>query len=829
MDISYTWLSQYVDHDEDPHALAETLTMGGLEVEGVSEIGQALDGVVVGEVLEVRAHPNADRLVLCDVELGDMTTAQIACGADNVAAGQMVPVATPGTTLRLPSQKNPSVREPITIESRRVRGEVSDGMICAEDELGLSDDHAGIMVLDDDAAIGQSFMDYLAERGIDAHDFIFDIGLTPNRPDAASHFGVARDVAALTDGPLHHPEVSLPEDGGPAADAVSIDIQAPEGCPRYVAMLVKNVTVQESPLWLKRRLMSIGLRPRNNVVDVTNFVLHEIGQPLHAFDFDRIADQQIVVRETTGEEEFTTLDDVERTLPEGTLLICDAEQPVAVAGVMGGANSEVSDDTTNVLIESAYFDPSSIRRTAKALGLQTDSSYRFERGVDRDGQVWAAARAAELIAELGEGTIVPGMVDAHPAPPSAETVALRPNRLNDVLGVTISPDKATFLLEKIGFEVTRGDDALHCTVPTFRPDVSIEEDLIEEVARLHGYDQIPEPAQITIPGRMPKEAARNRLRDALRELLRGRGFRETYTNSMLQHDEAERFNQPPLVSTNGNGTPAIVETMNPISREMAALRPTLLPGLLEVMQHNQNHGQRALRFFEFGRVFHRAAPEADTLVPGFDEHEALILALSGPHAPMHWDGAERSADFFDLKGAVQTLLDTLRIDDVTIEPAGANTPELLAYHVTVTADGAPLGLIGRVADAVAADFDLDAPAFIAELDWSAIAARAELHEDRTYTPVSRFPVVERDIAVLIHTDQAVGPLLDSIREEGAPLVQDTAVFDIYEGEGIPSDQKSVAIALRFGADRTLTDDEVDAALGAIVTALEQQYDAQLRQ
>ncbi len=829
MDISYTWLSQYVDHDEDPHALAETLTMGGLEVEGVSEIGQALGGVVVGEVLEVRAHPNADRLVLCDVEIGERTTAQIACGADNVAAGQMVPVATPGTTLRLPSQKNPSVREPITIESRRVRGEVSDGMICAEDELGLSDDHAGIMVLDGDAAIGQPFTDYLAERGIDARDFIFDIGLTPNRPDAASHFGVARDVAALTDSALHRPNVSLPAPGGPVAGAVTVDIQAPAGCPRYVALLVRDVEVDESPLWLKRRLTSIGLRPRNTIVDVTNFVLHEIGQPLHAFDFDRIADQRIVVRETTGEEQFTTLDEVERTLPDGTLLICDAEQPVAVAGVMGGANSEVSDDTTNVLIESAYFDPSSIRRTAKALGLQTDSSYRFERGVDRDGQVWAAARAAELIAELAGGTVVPGMVDAHPAPPSAETVALRPDRLNDVLGVSISPEKATFLLEQIGFDVTRGDDALRCTVPTFRPDVSIEEDLIEEVARLHGYDQIPEPAQITIPGRMPKEAADQRLRDTLRELLRGRGFRETYTNSMLRRDEAERFNQPPLVAANGDGPPALVETMNPISREMAALRPTLLPGLLEVMQHNQNHGQRALRFFEFGHIFHRAAPEADTLVPGFDEHEALILALSGPHAPMHWDAAERSADFFDLKGTVQTLLDTLHIDDVTIEPAEANMPELLAYHATITAESAPLGLIGRVADPVAADFDLDAPAFVAELNWAALAKRAELHEDRTYTPVSRFPVVERDLAVLVHTDQAVGPLLDAIEKEGAPLVQDAAVFDIYEGEGIPSDQKSVAIALRFGADRTLTDDEVDATLDAIVDTLEQQYDAHLRQ
>lgn len=829
MDISYTWLSRYVEHDTGPHHLAETLTMGGLEVEGVDEIGQALGGIVVGEVLAVREHPNADKLVLCDVNTGDGPPSQIACGAPNVAEGQRVPVATPGTTLRLPSQKNPSVREPVTIEARSIRGQSSEGMICAEDELGLSEDHSGIMVLDADAEVGQPFTEYLSARDIDAHDFIFDIGLTPNRPDAASHLGVARDVAALTDTVLERPDASLPDEGGPAADQVSVDIQAPEGCPRYVALLVRDVTVGESPLWLKRRLTSIGLRPRNSIVDITNFVLHECGQPLHAFDFDRIADQQIVVRETTAEETFTTLDDAERTLPKGTLLICDAERPVAVAGVMGGANSEVTEATTNVLIESAYFDPSTIRRTAKALGLQTDSSYRFERGVDRDGQVWAAARAAELISELAGGTIVPGMVDAHPIPPKARTVALRPRRLNDVLGVTIPPEKATFLLEKIGFEVTRGDDALHCTVPTFRPDVSIEEDLIEEVARLHGYDQIPEPAQVTIPSRMPDADPGDRLRSKMRELLRGLGYREIYTNSMLRQDTAEQFNQPPLVRANGGGAPPVVETMNPISQEMAALRPTLLPGVLEIMQRNQNHGQHALRFFEFGHVFHRAAPAADTLVRGFDEHEALLITLSGPHAPLHWDTGERSVDFFDLKGTVETLLDALRIDGVEMTPADETSSDLLTYHMNIVADSAPMGTIGRIADAMTSDFDLDAPAFVAELNWSALADRAELHEERTFTPVSRFPVVERDLAVLVHTDQAVGPLLETIRTEGTPLLQEVSVFDIYEGEGIPSDQKSVAVSLRFGADRTLTDEEVDAQVSAIVGALEQTYNAELRQ
>ncbi|NBB73953.1 MAG: phenylalanine--tRNA ligase subunit beta [Bacteroidetes bacterium] len=830
MDISYNWLAQYVDHDLAPEALAEVLTMGGLEVEGIDRIGQSLDGVIVGQVLAVEAHPNADRLVLCDVDCGDDEPVQIACGADNVAAGQHVPVATPGTTLELPSRQNPTVYEPVTIETRTIRGETSHGMICAEDELGLSEDHAGIMVLDDAAEVGQAFTEYLAARSIESTDAVFDIGLTPNRPDAASHFGVARDAAALTGSTLTRPEVDRPEEGGDAADAVGVEIQAPEGCPRYVALLVRDVAVQESPTWLKRRLASIGLRPRNNVVDVTNFVLllHEIGQPLHAFDFDTLADHRIVVRKTESEEPFTTLDDTERTLPAGTLLICDAERPVAIAGVMGGANSEVSEATTDVLIESAYFDPSTIRKTANALNLQTDSSYRFERGVDRDGQVWAAARAAELIAQLGGGTIVPGMVDAHPTPPEVRTVALRPDRLNALLGVDIPVSKAIFLLEQIGFAVARGeDDVLRCTVPTFRPDVEQEVDLIEEVARLYGYDHIPEPERVPLPSHLPRELRADRLRQQVSELLRGRGFREIQTNSMLRADRAARFNRPALTAP-GDGALPIVETMNPISQEMATLRPSLLPGALEVMQHNRNHGQEALRFFEFGHVFHRSGPDAASVVPGFFEQETMLIALSGPHAPTHWDQAPREADFFDLKGTVASVLDALHIEAAEMVPATTDDA-LTTYQLDVLVAGAQVGTVARVDDAVADDFDLTAPAFVAELDWATLVDAADLHEERCYTPISRFPIVERDLAILADADAPVGPMMDTLRAEGAPLLQDVSVFDIYEGEGIPSGQKSVAFGLRFGADRTLKDQEVDALVKAMLTALKKHHGATLRQ
>ncbi|MFB6247709.1 MAG: phenylalanine--tRNA ligase subunit beta [Salinibacter sp.] len=829
MKVSYRWLNRYVDHDWTPEALAEQLTMAGLEVESVTPVGQSLDGVIVGQIQAVREHPNADRLVLCDVSLGDGDPVQIACGAPNVAAGQKAPVATVGTTLSLPDPDDPDARQEITVEARELRGEPSRGMICAEDELGLSDDHSGIMVLGDDATVGRPLADYLAAHDVTPDDAVLDIELTPNRPDAASHIGVARDVAALADTTLRRPTVETPAPGGPTAEEVTVHLAADEACPRYVAVLVQDVEVRTSPLWLRRRLSAIGLQPRNHVVDVTNFVLHECGQPLHAFDRARLADDTIVVRRAEGETDVTTLDDETRTLPDGTLLICDAERPVAVAGVMGGANSEVTADTTDVLIESAYFDPSTIRQAAKALDVQTDSSYRFERGVDRDGQVWAAARAARLIAELGDGTVVPGMVDAHPHPPTPQTVTLRPDRLRGVLGVDVPTDTATRLLTAIGFEVDEAEDELHCTVPPWRPDVSIEEDLIEEVARLHGYDQIPEPERVPVPGRTPAQRPEAVLERKTRELLRGRGCREIYTNSMLRVDRAERFNAPPAGSQKG----PVVETKNPISEEMAALRPRLLPGALSVMRHNRNHGQDALRLFEFGRVYRRALRDEDPLVPGYAEHPALLIALSGPHAPVGWDTDPRDTDLFDLKGLVETLLEDLRVPDVRLTPRSAESADdaaITEHRVDVTAAGTALGTLSRVRGEVTADFDLDDhPVFAAEFHWGRLADRAATGRHRTYEPVSRFPVVDRDLAVLVHADQPVGPMQDTIRETGAPLLRRVDVFDVYEGEGIDTDAKSVAFTLRFGADRTLTDDEVDEQIEQIVGALDREHDATLRQ
>ncbi len=829
MDISYRWLQRYVHLDESPEALAERLTMAGLEVDGVAPIGSDLDGVVVGEVLEVRTHPNADRLVLCDVDTGTKEPSQIACGAPNVAAGQKVPVATVGTTLYLPDRDAPDERQALMIEKREIRGETSRGMICAEDELGLSDDHGGIMVLDPDAAVGQPFADYLDARDIQPSDAVIDIDLTPNRPDAASHIGVARDVAAIMDRTLCKPEVDLPVHGGEAAGQVSVDIQDTDGCERYTAMIVRNVEVKESPLWLKRRLSAIGLRPRNNVVDITNFVMHEVGQPLHAFDLDTLAGPGIVVRSTDSEEAFTTLDDAERTLPPGTLMICDVEQPVAVAGVMGGADSEVTGDTTSVLIESAYFDPSTIRKTAKALSLQTDSSYRFERGADRDGQLWAAARAAELIAQIGGGTIVPGCVDVHPNPPEPRTATLRLSRLTSLLGVELSAETAMKHLASVGFDVEQDGDNLHCVIPTWRPDVSIEEDLAEEVARLYGYDAIPEPERIPIPNVTPGRRPVETLRETVRTLLKGQGFREMYTNSMLRTDRAEQFTVAP-----GQDQPAaVVETRNPISQEMAALRPRLLPGALEVMQFNRNRGQKALRLFETGHVF-RKEDGGDTLVDGFAEHEALLIAMTGPHAPSGWDTDARTADYFDLKGVVEMLLADLHLEDVQMTPheassdANGRVPATI-HRLDISVGDCFVGSIAQVAPDIAEDLDLDDDVFVAELNLDVLVQVAAPNARRVYEHVSRFPVVDRDLAVVVAEAQPVGPLVDAIREAGAPLLQEIGVFDIYTGENVGSEQKSVAFTLTFGANRTLTDAEVDTKIDAAVKSLARSFGAELRE
>ena len=858
MNISLRWLSDYVDSGLPPEDIAERLTMAGLEVEEVVTTGPALDGVVVGRVLDVRPHPDADRLQVCDVDLaedadGDSEPVQIVCGAPNVAAGQRVPVATVGTELMLPARDGSGL-EPVTIKKGKIRGQVSNGMICAEDELGLGDSHDGILVLDPAAPVGLPLIDWLRQRGELPGDTVLDIAITPNRPDATSHVGVARDLAALTATALVLPDVSVPEAGGPAADAVTVRIEDPDGCPRYAAMVVRGVTVGPSPDWMQERLRAVGVRPINNVVDVTNYVLHEIGQPLHAFDLDQLAESTVVVRASRPGETVRTLDDRERKLPEGTLLICDAERPVAVAGVMGGADSEVSDATTSVLIESAAFDPARVRRASKALGLQTDASYRFERGVDRTRQPWAAARAAALLAELAGGEVVPGLIDEVPRPYRARTVTVRPSRVARVLGTEVPADEVVRLLTAIGFEVETdrgsaleafaeaalqgtvaaaveeaGDAGLTVTVPPFRPDVEREVDVIEEVARLWGYDRLPTPASTPVPLVPAGDTPSARLLGRARQRLAALGFREIATNSLVPTPTAHAFAD---AAWTGLDAPP-VETLNPISQEMSALRPSLLTGLVAVASYNQARGAGALRLFEAGHVYRRSA-DASEPVAGYHEHTSLVLGMSGLAERASWDAEARRGDVYDLKGVVLDLLADLGIDDVHEAPRPAPdglTAYALDLHVADPARGAGgtrVGALGRLADSFADGAELQDELFVAELDWDAVARLARRDQPPAYRPISRFPTVERDLALVVPEAQPAGPLLDTIRQSGRPLLQGVRLFDLYQGEGIPDGTKSLAFTLRFGAGKTLRDQEVDGRVRRVVQALEAEHGATLR-
>ncbi len=815
MKISSHWLRDYIDHPLGSAELSHALTMCGLEVECELVQSAAVEGVRIGHILRVVHHPNAERLTLCQVDLGEGAPVQIVCGAPDVAAGLKVAVATAGTTLRPPGG-------PVRIRRSRIRGEVSTGMICAEDELGLTDDHSSILVLDPDAEPGEPFADYLCRAGASIQETILDIAITPNRPDATCHIGVARDISALCNVPLRKPGVKVPRAGGETAKRLKVSIECPEKCRRYAGMLVEGVTVGDSPLWLKQRLRAIGLRSANNVVDITNFVLHECGQPLHAFDFDKIADSTVIVREAFPGESLITLDGKTRALEPGTVLVCDGRRPVAIGGIMGGLNSEVTGSTTNVLIESAFFDPSSVRQSVRALGLGTDASYRFERGVDADGQAWAAARAAALMASLAGGTVVEGMADAHPNPIVAPTVTLRHARIARILGTSVAPAEVERILTALGFALTdTGSGSWQCRVPSYRPDVTKEIDLIEEVARINGLDSIPMPHATRLPGTVPESRPDDLLRAKVYGLLSGRGYREVYTNSLLSETDAVQFCLPALAAKG-----PVVKTANAVSRSMTTLRPSLLPGVLQVMSHNQNHGQEVLRFYEFGHVFHRVA-EGAPYVPGFSEHAALIIAVSGPPGPPEWGAKTRQADIFDLKGDVETLLEALNVFGIRTEPSPESTP-LMHNFAVIYSDDVEIGRIAALDEAVTAARDIRLPVFFAELNWSRLVRHAGVHTTRRYRPISRHPAVTRDISVVVDHTVSAGQMMDTIRATEQKLLQSVSVFDLYTGKEIGETKKSLAFSLRFGAQRTLRDVEVDTAIQVIIGALQTRHGAKLR-
>ena len=819
MKISTNWLREYASTDLSPTEIGDLLTLAGLEVESVQSYGGPPPGVVVGRVVDVSAHPDADRLTVCKVDIGENDLLSIVCGAPNVAPGQRVAVATPGTTLEVRDPKGGTTS--VRIKKTKIRGEVSNGMICAEDELGLGDDHEGILVLDDDAELGRPVAAHLAASGHPVGDTILDVAITPNRPDAASHVGVARDLAALTQTPLVRPDVSVPDAGGETAEAIEIRIESPDACPRYVARVIEGVTIGPSPAWMQARLRAVGLRPRNNVVDVTNFVMLELGQPLHAFDLDTISERNIIVRKLDKALRFVTLDDKERELRPETLMICDGGGEVAIAGVMGGQNSEVTPGTTNVLIESAMFDAASVRRSARYLGLQTDASYRFERGVDRDGQAFAASRAAQLIAELGGGRLLNGMVDNAPGDRTPRTVTLRMTEVERILGVAIEQERAEDLLRRIGLGVN-ADKAgvLHCTVPTFRPDIEREVDLIEEVGRLYGFDAIPMPETSSIPNFTPKERPRDVALKQIQTTLIGQGFREVYTNSLVDESLARRLNDPLVSTVQGD----VVVTANPLTSEMTTLRPTLLAGVLPVVRYNANRGRQRLRLFEVGNVFAQGGAR-DGLIRGYSEHTSLLMLACGPRGPRAFDSSSANTDYYDLKGTVEALAGRLRVQIDTM-PVESSTSDV-AYGESLNIGDVRVGVLAKLADELATSFDAPADVFFAELDLDALVGAMPARE-RSFVSVSRFPIVERDLAIVVEEHVRAGDLVKTVRRTGGPLLLTAEIFDVYAGAGIAGGSKSVAMAMTFGTDRTLTDQEVDDAVAGIVSALSVEHGGELR-
>ena len=786
MNISYRWLQSIAPGlTGTPQELAERLAMLGAPVDEIVDLGGQIGDVVIARVEEVRQHPNADRLRICTVNAGGDERLQVVCGAPNVEAGGLYPFAPIGATL-------PGGME---IKRAKLRGEASEGMLCSARELGLGRDHAGLMTLRGDFAPGASFRQSL---GLD--DWLLVVDVTPNRGELLSHLGVARELAPRGEDSIELPR--FPNDRGHACPVkqgrrecdvagLEVEIQDDEGCPRYMGAVVRGVTVAPSPEWLATRLRAIGVRPINNVVDATNYVLHELGQPIHAFDLALLRGGRVVIRGAQSAERLTTLDGVERVLEPTDVVIADGERAVALGGVMGGENSEVSESTTDLFVEVALFDPTAVRRTARRLGLNTDASHRFERSVDPEGQPAAMSRVIELILAVAGGQAI-GAVDLCPHPYEPVKVGVREERVEKVLGIPISAKEIRDLLEPIGFEVNTKPRPMRVLVPGFRPDVTTEIDVIEEIARRRGFDSFPEAMLPFRPTAVPEHPS-IQVERRVRDLFVRWGFLESVTTAFAPE------------------TAGAVPLLNPLSAEEAFLRTTLVPGLLRRLEHNLAHGVRDVRLFEVGTVFRAAA---DGGLPR--EERWVAAAFTGTSRPAHWSGPAPDWDVWDLKGLMEEL--------AAEHPNGSVDAAEGTFIILADRDKAGNGR-------VAAEGEVDAPAwagpvFLLEMRLPHAAASGR---HARYQPLPVHPGSERDLALLVPTMVRGTDVSGTIREAAGALLEDVYPFDLYEGKGIPEGTRSLAFRLRFRApERTLTDAEVDGAVGRVLSALEERHGVRRR-
>jgi len=802
MKASLSWLSQYVSIDMDASDLAEALTMAGLEVDSVTDRYEYLNTVLVGRIVEIVPHPNAQRLTVCKVDTGDRLF-PVVCGAPNVAVNMLAPLALPGTQFL----------DGTVLNKTTIRGETSEGMLCSEVELGLGNDRSGILSLDSSLEVGRKF-----PQALSLSDPVFEIDLTPNRPDCLCILGIAREIAAIQNISLTYPDIPVMETDGEIADHTSVTIEAPDHCPRYAARLLTGIAVAPSPFWLQDRLNSVGLRPINNIVDVTNFVMMEMGQPLHAFDFDRLAENRIVVRTATIGEAFTTLDGKERELTNEMLMICDGEKPVAVGGVMGGLNSEIGASTQRVLIESAYFNPPSIRKTAKKLSLGTDASHRFERGVDPESTVKALDRAARLMVDVSDGKLISGAIDAHPKKSSRNKVMLSVNRTNRFLGTDLSQETMIKLLESIEFEVNI-DDAATLTVvhPSFRVDIQRPVDLMEEIARLSGYNDIPTTfPPISAGTKLPSRDLD--IRNNILRIMTGFGFTEAINYSFMNELSCDKLRLPA-----DDYRRRVVKIFNPLTEDQTAMRTSLIPGLLETMHRNASQQIRDLKLFETGKVFINNSREE---LP--DEVEILAGLWTGLRKPVSWHSAPEECGYYDIKGVVEGLFHALKIrnvrysrmpDDLCFYMRPGHTAQIRINHTIV-------GWVGEINDVVLDHFDLKQTAFIFELDVNRLSHHiTELQQARS---ISKYPAISRDITLIIDKSIESGDLLIKIREFDEALVESIELFSVFEGDPIPAGKKSVSVRITYRSIKeTLQDEAINQLHKDITDRLIKAYHASL--
>ncbi len=800
MKISYTWLKQFIATDKTPDEISLILTDIGLEVESLEKmlaVPGGLEGLVIGLVKDCTPHPNADRLKITKVDVGTGEELKIVCGANNVAAGQKVVVALDGT------QIYPSNGEPFTIKNSKIRGELSQGMICAEDEIGLGTNHDGIMVLDATAEIGSLAKDYFKLED----DYVFEIGLTPNRADAASHLGVARDLAAYLRTSYTLPDVSAFKKDSEKLN-IPVSVEDVVACPRYTSVSISGVRVTESPDWLKNKLNVIGVRPINNVVDVTNYVLHELGQPLHAFDAEQIRGGKVLVKKCAEGTSFTTLDEVERKLSAQDLMICDAEGPMCLAGVFGGIKSGVSAATKTVFLESAYFNSVSVRKTSKRHGLKTDASFRFERGTDPEMTLLALKRAALLIKEVAGGEISSEVADFYPNPVAPFEISLSYQHVNRLIGKQIGSETIKSIITALQIEITKETaEGLELNVPAYRVDVTREVDVIEEILRIYGYNNVEIPSQIraslNYAVKPDKEAVQNQVAD----WLSANGFQEILANSLTSS----------AYTTNPERA---VRLLNPLSSDLDTMRQTLLFSGLEAVIYNQNRKNPDLKLYEFGKIYFLKDQDG-----GYQEHQRLSVFMCGKKLNPQWNHLATAVNFYQLKAAVDAVVKKLNIANLTTKESDLNT---LAYGLAYVKGEKSLVQFGSVSSKVLKQLDIDGDVFYAEFDWD-LVLKSIRNNKITYREVSKFPAVKRDLSLLIDRSVSFEKLKQISLKTERSLLKEVNVFDVYQGDKLPADKKSYALSFVLqDEEKTLTDKQIDAIMQKLMLNLEKEAGAVVR-